>query len=48
MKANGRQILKEIFQNAGMKKDLWPAFAIMNGREQIDMPVSGKLIKIVK
>jgi predicted Zn-dependent protease len=48
MKANGRQILKEIFQNSGMKKDLWPPFAIMNGIEQIDVPASGKLIKIVK
>jgi len=48
MRANGRQLLKEIFQNAGMKKDLWPPFAVMNGVEQIDVPASGKLIKIVK
>jgi len=48
VKANGRQTLKEIFQNSGMKKDLWQKFAIMNGIELSQIPKRDQLVKIIK
>jgi len=48
IKANGRQSLQAILQKAGMAKDLWPKFAIMNGMELGSTPESGYSIKIAK
>lgn len=48
VKANGRQNLQTIFQKAGMAKDLWPRFAIMNGMGLDATPRSGQMIKIVR
>jgi predicted Zn-dependent protease len=47
-KSNGRQTLEKIFDGAGIKEDLWPRFAIMNGMELGDMPPKGTLIKTIK
>lgn len=47
-KANGQQTLQTIFQIAGMQKDLWPKFAVMNGMELNQRPESGRLVKIIK
>ncbi len=46
--ADGRQSLKTIFRNAGMKEDLWLKMAIMNGSELEASPPRGQRIKIVK
>lgn len=48
MKATGRETLLAIFQKAGMAKDLWTKFAIMNGMELDSTPKSGQTIKIVR
>ncbi|MGD2245754.1 MAG: M48 family metalloprotease [Candidatus Aminicenantes bacterium] len=48
IKANGRQTLQTLFQRAGMKRDLWPKFAIMNGFKLNQRPESGRLIKIIQ
>jgi predicted Zn-dependent protease len=48
VKANGRQPLKEIFQSTGMKEDIWPKMAIMNGFELEQAPPRGQRIKIIK
>jgi predicted Zn-dependent protease len=48
MKATGRETLQAIFQKAGMAKDLWPKFAIMNGIELGSTPKSGHSIKTVR
>jgi predicted Zn-dependent protease len=47
VKADGRQTLQDIFVRAGMKKESWSAFAIMNGMELGAAPPAGRLIKIV-
>ncbi|MBN1222378.1 MAG: M48 family metalloprotease, partial [Candidatus Aminicenantes bacterium] len=46
--ADGRRTLQEIFQKAGMDKDLWPNFSIMNGLDLNQRPSKDKLVKIVK
>ena len=46
--ANGRENLQAIFQKAGMVKDLWPTFAIMNGAELDSTPDRGQTIKIAR
>jgi predicted Zn-dependent protease len=46
--ASGGQSLQTIFRNAGMKEDLWPKMAIMNGSELEASPARGQRIKIVK
>ncbi len=48
IKANGKQTLQSIFQRSGMKKDLWPQFAIMNGMQLNQRPEPGQSIKILK
>jgi len=48
VKANGKESLEAIFQNAGMAKDLWPKFAIMNQMELGSTPKSGQTIKITR
>jgi predicted Zn-dependent protease len=48
IKASGKESLQTIFQKAGMAKDLWPAFAVMNGRELESTPRSGQTIKIAR
>lgn len=47
-KASGKQSLGEIFQKAGIKKDLWPKIALLNRMELNHLPAPGKLIKIIK
>lgn len=46
--ASGRQTLQQIFTGAGMKKDIWPTLAILNGMELGATPPRGKMIKIVR
>ncbi len=48
VKANGKESLEAIFQKAGMAKDLWPKFAIMNHMELDSTPKSGQTIKIIR
>ncbi len=48
VKANGQQTLQSLFQRAGMNKDLWQKFAIMNGMQLNLRPESGRLIKIIR
>jgi predicted Zn-dependent protease len=48
IRTSGRESLQKIFQKAGMKKDLWPEFAIMNAMELSRVPKRNQLIKIVK
>lgn len=48
VKVNGRESLEAIFQKAGMAKDLWPKFAIMNQMELDSTPKSGQTIKIAR
>ena len=48
VKANGQQTLQSIFQRAGMDKDLWQKFAIMNGIPLNQIPESGRSIKVLK
>jgi predicted Zn-dependent protease len=48
VKADGRDSLQTIFQKAGMNKDLWPQFAIMNAIELDQVPERGEMIKTVK
>ncbi|MCJ7582215.1 MAG: M48 family metalloprotease [Candidatus Aminicenantes bacterium] len=48
VKANGQEVLQSIFQKAGMDKELWQKFAIMNGIPLDQRPESGRSIKILK
>jgi predicted Zn-dependent protease len=48
VRADGRESLQTIFQKAGMDKDLWPQFAIMNTIELEQVPKQGQMIKTVK
>ena len=48
VRADGTQNLRELFERAGMKKDLWPSFAVMNGFGQEAVPPKGRLIKTVQ
>ncbi len=47
-RSNGRQTLEKILLGAGIKSDLLPRFAIMNGMELSDIPPRGTLIKTIK
>ena len=47
IKADGRQTLEIYFQKAGINKDVWPRFAIMNGMELTDVPAKNELIKVI-
>ncbi|MBU1337529.1 MAG: M48 family metalloprotease [Acidobacteria bacterium] len=47
IKADGRQTLESYFQKAGINKDVWPRFAIMNGMELTDVPAKNELIKVI-
>ncbi|MGQ9673371.1 MAG: M48 family metalloprotease [Candidatus Aminicenantales bacterium] len=48
IEANGRDTLQEIFARCGMKKEIWPYFAIMNGFELGATPPAGRLIKMIR
>jgi predicted Zn-dependent protease len=48
VKANGRQTLQNIFRGAGMPKDVWPRFAILNAMKLNDVPQRNSLIKVVQ
>jgi predicted Zn-dependent protease len=47
VKANGRWTLDRYFQQANIKKDIWPRFAIINGMDLKDIPANNKLIKVI-
>ena len=47
-RSNGRQTLEKILRGAGIKEDLLPRFAIMNGMELGDTPPKGTIIKTIK
>jgi predicted Zn-dependent protease len=47
-RANGRQSLQKILQESGIKEDLQPKFAILNGVELSETPPRDTLIKIIK
>jgi predicted Zn-dependent protease len=46
--ADGRRTLQDIFASAGMKDQLWPAFAVMNELELSAVPPSGRLVKCAR
>jgi predicted Zn-dependent protease len=46
-RANGRQTLQTIFQQARIKEDLWSRFAIMNGMELNETPARDTIIKVI-
>lgn len=48
VKADGRQSLQTIFQKAGMDKDLWTPFAIMNEMELDQIPKKSQMIKTAR
>lgn len=48
VKADGRERLQTMFEKAGMNKDLWSPFAIMNAMELDQVPKRDQMIKIVK
>lgn len=48
VKADGRESLQTMFQKAGIDKDLWPQFAIMNAMELEQTPKRDHMIKTVK
>jgi predicted Zn-dependent protease len=48
VRADGAQSLREIFGRAGMEKDLWPSFAVMNGLGEEAVPPKGRLVKTVQ
>jgi predicted Zn-dependent protease len=48
LEAPGQQTLQTIFSAAGVKKDLWPTLAILNGMELEAKPPRGKIVKIVR
>ncbi|MBN2409751.1 MAG: M48 family metalloprotease [Candidatus Aminicenantes bacterium] len=48
LRANGRQTLQEMFSGTGVKKDIWPTLAILNGMELGDRPPQGKTIKAIR
>jgi hypothetical protein len=48
VEANGRESLENIFRNAGMDKEIWPQFAVINGMESGQTPKKGQLIKILR
>lgn len=48
VKASGKQTLQNIFRRAGMAKDLWVKFAIMNAMKLDGIPQRNQLIKVAK
>jgi predicted Zn-dependent protease len=48
VRADGTQNIRQLFERAGMNKDLWPSFAVMNGLGQEAVPPKGRLIKTVQ
>jgi predicted Zn-dependent protease len=47
IEANGRQSLQEILAGTGLKKDMWPVVAVLNGMQLGTKPPSGQLVKII-
>jgi predicted Zn-dependent protease len=48
LKADGRKSLKDMLNDNGVKKDLWPTLAIANGMDVNGVPEKNQLIKIVR
>jgi predicted Zn-dependent protease len=48
LKADGRKSLKDMLNDSGVKKELWPTLAIANGMDVIGFPEKNQLIKIVR
>jgi len=47
IEANGHQSLQEIFAGTGLKRDMWPTVALLNGMGLETRPPSGQLVKII-
>ena len=47
VRADGRNTLRTYFQQAQIKKDIWPRFAIMNGMGLGEIPKRNVLIKVL-
>ncbi len=48
VEATGRETLETIFSRAGMDKDIWPQFAVINGMTIEQLPPKGRLVKILR
>ena len=48
IQANGRENLRQIFEKAGMEKELWPKIAILNGMQLDQIPKPNQPVKIIK
>jgi predicted Zn-dependent protease len=48
IRASGRENLRQIFEKAGMEKELWPKTAILNGIELDQTPRPQQPLKIIK
>ncbi len=46
--AEGTRSLRAMFELAGMEKDLWPRFAVMNGLAADAVPARGRPVKVVR
>ncbi len=48
VEADGARALRAFFEEAGMEKDLWPRFAVMNGLAADAVPPRGRPVKVVR
>ena len=48
IKPDGLQNLQAIFQANGIKKDLWPKLALLNGLELAEVPPPSRLVKVIR
>ncbi|MFW6124359.1 MAG: M48 family metalloprotease, partial [Acidobacteriota bacterium] len=48
VESSGRDSLEDIFSRAGMDKELWTKFAILNGMQAGQIPERGRLIKVLR
>jgi len=48
VKAPGGRSLQDIFRAAGLKQEIWPKVALLNGMELTATPAAGQLVKIVQ
>lgn len=48
IQATGKENLRQIFEKAGMEKELWPKVAILNGIQLGKNPKPNQLVKVIK
>ena len=48
VQADGARKLRDIFEKAGIPRDLWPRLAVMNGLGLDSVPGGGRFIKTVR